>query len=131
MLGQMIEVASECVKHPKRHSVWSPELGRYICPDDAKDVKAVAKAKGEAPNAAARKPAKPSISAPFKMVFLTAVGGTLFFLVICIILTFAAGREPPPLYEKAMMSFFDLAKVGFGAIVGLLGALSMGNQEAA
>ena len=131
MLGQMIEVASECIKHPKRQSVWSYELGRYICPDDPEDAKAVAEAKREAPKTSTRKSAKTPIYAPFKMVFLTAAGGTLLFLVICIVLTFAAGKEPPPLYEKAMMSFFDLAKVGFGAIVGLLGAQSMGNQEGA
>ena len=130
MLGRMLEVAGECVKHPDRRSVWSPELGRYICPDDPTDARALADRAPEPAPAPTRRIARPSINAQFKLVFLTAAGGTLLFLVICIALTLAAGKEPPPLYEKAIMSFFDLAKVGFGAIVGLLGAQSMGGQEA-
>jgi len=55
------------------------------------------------------------------LVFLTAAIGTLFFVVLCLVLTLIAGKEPPPLFEKVILGFFDLAKIGFGAVVGLLG----------
>ena len=63
----------------------------------------------------------PPISPQFKLVFLTAAGGTLLFALLCVVLTFAAGKEPPQLFEKVILSLFDLVKIGFGAVVGLLG----------
>ena len=50
------------------------------------------------------------ISPKFKLVFLTATGGTAFFVLLCLILSMAAGKEPPPLMEKVIMGFFDCAK---------------------
>lgn len=47
--------------------------------------------------------------------------GTLGFAILYVVLTFLAGKEPPPLFEKIIMGFFDLAKIGFGAVVGLPG----------
>ena len=58
-------------------------------------------------------------------MFLTAAGGTLLFAVLCIILTFAIGKEPKPLFEKVVMGMFDLVKIGFGALVGLLGGKTL------
>jgi hypothetical protein len=57
----------------------------------------------------------------FKIVFLTAAIGTLFFITLCLVLVLIAGKEAPPLFEKVIMGFFDLAKIGFGSVVGLLG----------
>jgi hypothetical protein len=65
--------------------------------------------------------AHPPINPQFKLVFLTAVGGTALFIVLCLVLSLIAGKTPPPLFEKVIMGFFDMAKVGFGALVGLLG----------
>ena len=64
----------------------------------------------------------PVISRTFKFIFKSTFAGTLFFVVLCIVLSLAAGREPPPLFEKLILATFDLAKIGFGTIVGLLGA---------
>jgi hypothetical protein len=63
----------------------------------------------------------PPISGEFKLVFLTAAVGTGVFVVLCLVLVLLAGREPAPLLEKVIMGFFDMAKIGFGAVVGLLG----------
>jgi hypothetical protein len=74
----------------------------------------------------------PSINPKFKLIFLTAAGGTLLFAFICLSLTLIAGREPHPLFEKVVMGFFDLAKIGFGTVVGLLGGQTLqarSNQE--
>ena len=57
----------------------------------------------------------------FKFVFIWSFAGTLLFVGLCVVLSLVAGREPPPLFEKVIMATFDLAKIGFGAIVGLLG----------
>jgi hypothetical protein len=66
--------------------------------------------------------AHPPVAGAFKLVFLTAAGGTLLFVIICVVTTIAAGKDPPPLLDKTVTSLFDLAKIGFGVIVGLLGA---------
>lgn len=65
------------------------------------------------------------LSAHSKLIFLTAAGGTLLFVFICLGMALAAGKEPPPLFERIIMSFFDLAKIGFGAVVGLLGGRTL------
>jgi hypothetical protein len=124
----MAEIATECVKHPQRISYWSPQHGKYICPQThAVEQRLTAANRAVAPQE--KSPAKPPISAQFKLVFLTAAGGTLLFILICVAMTMTAGREPPPLYEKVILSLFDLAKIGFGAIVGLLGAQALQAKE--
>ena len=64
-------------------------------------------------------------SPAFKLVFLTAAIGTLLFVLICVTTTLLAGKEPPPLTEKITMALFDLAKIGFGSVVGLLGGQAL------
>src|SRR3954470_11614871 len=32
MLKEMAQIAADCVKHPKSRSVWSEQLGKYVCP---------------------------------------------------------------------------------------------------
>jgi hypothetical protein len=66
-----------------------------------------------------------SISPQFKLVFLTAACGTLLFAVLCVVLTILAKKELPGVEEKLVNGFFDLAKIGFGAVVGLLGGQRM------
>src|SRR5262249_1094764 len=63
----------------------------------------------------------PPIDPQFKLVFLTAASGTLVFIVLCLVVTLLAGKEPPPLFERGFLFFFDFTKIGFGAVVGLLG----------
>lgn len=123
MLSEMGSVAVECFKNPRRRSLWSPQLGRYVCPDSDEGQAALAAARdvvvsGELKEKAA---AYPPINPQFKLVFLTAALGTFLFLALCVMMTLLAGREPPPLMERFVTTVLDLVKIGFGAIVGLLG----------
>jgi hypothetical protein len=115
----MTAIATECARTPGRVSIWSKRLGKYVCSRDPAFQQALAE---QSDNASA---AHAPISASFKLVFLTAAGGTLLFVAICVTTTLLAGREPQPLLEKMITSLFDLAKIGFGAVVGLLGAQTL------
>jgi hypothetical protein len=118
MLKEMATIAAECVKNPRRQSIWSPQLGKYVCADSDEGKLAIAL---EAEETSRERAKHPPINPQFKLVFVTAAGGTLLFVVFCLVLTLLAGKEPPALFEKVIMGFFDLAKIGFGAVVGLLG----------
>ena len=113
MLGDMAAIAIECIRRTGKNAVWSPVAQRYVCPvsdnvpESALDRKSVR---------------RPPISALFKLVFATAAAGTVLSLVLCVVLTLLAGKDPPSLMTEVVRGLFDLAKVGFGAIVGLLGA---------
>jgi hypothetical protein len=100
---------------PQVASVWSSNLERYVCENSGEG----------ATIAQGRQEPAPMISRTFKLIFTWTFVGTLFFIVLCICLSLAVGREPPPLFEKLILATFDLAKIGFGAIVGLLGAKYM------
>jgi hypothetical protein len=128
MLAEMANVASECLKSPTNESIWAPRLRRYVCRNTPEGLEAVAdqdpvvvvsETSGHRP-----------ISPKFKLVFLTATGGTAFFVLLCLVLSMAAGKQPPPLMEKVIMGFFDCAKIGFGAIVGLLGGRALPGEHA-
>ena len=114
MSASMLNIAAECFK-PGRPSIWSVRLGRYVCKDSEEGQEALRDLE------AARHHIHPPISPQFKLVFLTASGGTVLFVVLCLVLSLIAGKQPPPLFEKIVMGFFDMAKIGFGAVVGLLG----------
>lgn len=113
MLGDMTAIAVECIKRTGKHAVWSPEVNRYVCPvsDNVPEGKLDRKSVH-----------RPPISTLFKLVFVTAAAGTVLSLALCVGLTLAAGKDPPSLMTEVVRGLFDLAKVGFGAIVGLLGA---------
>jgi hypothetical protein len=121
MLKDMAQIAGECLRTPRHESVWNPQLERYVCPE--LDEGAIS-TQGPPADSTLVKQHSP-LGAEFKLVFLTAFVGTLLFAAFCLVLTLLAGEEPRPLLEKTISGFFDLAKIGFGAIVGLLGGKSI------
>jgi hypothetical protein len=63
------------------------------------------------------------------LVFLTSAGGTLLFVLICVVTTIAAGQNMPDPLHELIRGIMDLAKIGFGAVVGLLGGQSMRRES--
>lgn len=133
MISQMASIFIGCLKSPGRQSVWSPQLGRYVCPENEADRAALRAVQLVAPNEHGEKEAAhhPPINPQFKLVFLTAAGGTLLFAILCVTLTFLVGKEPKPLFEKVVIGLFDLVKIGFGAVVGLLGGKTLQGDPSA
>ena len=121
MIKEMTNIAAECLKNPRRKSTWSPRQNKYVCPEGAKRKRPVA-ARDDLPAEEAIQ--HPPLTPLFKLVFITAASGTLLF-VLCFGCSMAAGKEPHPLLEKLIMGFFDLAKIGFGVIVVLLGGRTL------
>jgi hypothetical protein len=121
MIKEMSNIAAECLKNPRRKSVWSPRQHKYICPEGHR--KPSVAAPDDLP--LQDTPTHPPLAPQFKLVFVTAASGTLLFVLLCFGCSMVAGREPHPLLEKLIMGFFDLAKIGFGAIVGLLGGRTL------
>jgi hypothetical protein len=120
MITEMANIAAECLKTPTRSSVWSATLGKYVCVDTSEGKEALAQ------TSVVETVAHPPINPQFKLVFVTATSGTVIFIVLCLVLSLLAGKEPPPLFEKIILGFFDMAKIGFGAVVGLLGGKKLG-----
>jgi hypothetical protein len=127
MLRDMGRILKECIKSPGHGSIWSPQLNKYICTDSDEGKLAVALAAEANPKQQAK---HPPIDPKFKLIFVTAAVGTLLFVLLCVTLTIVVGREPPPLYEKVIISLLDLAKIGFGTAVGLLGGKSLQGEAA-
>lgn len=115
-LGTMGKVAAECIKDPGRRSFWLEAEGRYICP---KGREARAEAAGRLAHPAVSESAR--IDPRFKLVFLTVAVGTLLFTLICVALTWATTGELPAARKELIQSLLTMAKIGFGAIAGLLG----------
>lgn len=114
----LAQMAAECVRTPGQASIWSPELGEYVCPASEKGRVLL---QSDRPPVLHEEPQHPTIGPQFKLVFLTSVTLTFLFLILCVVLTLVAGKEPPPLYEKVVMGLFDLVKIGAGKFLGLLG----------
>ena len=100
-------------KRPGKRAVWSPQLQRYVCPSTDNIPISELDPKSQT---------RPPISPLFKLVFGAAAVGTILSLALCAVLAVAAGKEPPSLMTEVVRGLFSLAQVGFGAIVGLLGA---------
>jgi len=90
--------------------------GRYVCPDESS---AYLRAKESQANTQGLPSDR--LDPKFKLVFLTAAIGTLLFTLICVVLHLATTGEPPPARKELIEGLLTMAKVGFGAIVGLLG----------
>jgi hypothetical protein len=112
VIDAMMTTAVECARTPGRISIWSDSLGKYVCSADP-EFESVMAEQGRS--------SRPVINPAFKLVFLTSAGGTALFVIICVVTTLMAGKDPPPLLDKTISSLFDLAKIGFGAVAGLLG----------
>jgi hypothetical protein len=52
--------------------------------------------------------------------FLTAAGGTLLFVLLCFGVHLLTSGVMPSATEKLVDGMLDMAKIGFGAVVGLL-----------
>ena len=124
MLAEMANIATECLRTPQTSSVWSVSLGRYVCRKTPEGMEALAQM------SVREATAHPHIDPQFKLVFVTAIAGTILFIVLCLVLSLIAGKQPPPLFEKMIMGFFDMAKIGFGALVGLLGGKKLQGDSA-
>jgi hypothetical protein len=126
MIREMTQIMMECVKHPNRKSVWIPGLGQYACPKTAAEFQRL----NTEVKAATQTKSLPTINPTFKLVFLTSAIGTVFFSATCITLTLFAGKEPMPAVDRLVQTFGDMAKIGFGATVGLLGGQTpLGGKE--
>ncbi len=124
MLQRMVTVAAESVRKPSVRSVWHPGVKRYLCPDDAGYEEAVAAQSVEIVKS------HPEINPVFKLVFLTAAVGTLLFTVICVGVHVATGdRTMSPPLERTVTALLDMAKIGFGAVAGMLGAHTLKGTE--
>lgn len=128
MLKDMAEIAAECVKHPTRKSMWSPKKKEYVCPQSEELTKRESESKATVARGEASA-SKPPINAQFKLVFITAAGGTILFTLICVALYLITHGKPPEALDKFISGLFDLAKIGFGAIVGLLGGQKLQSES--
>ena len=128
MLKDMAEIAAECVKHPTRKSVWSPKKKKYVYPQSEELTKHEPDSKATDVSEEAGATKSP-INAQFKLVFITAAGGTLLFTLICVALYLITHGKPPEALDKFISGLFDLAKIGFGAIVGLLGGQKLQSER--
>jgi hypothetical protein len=113
MITEMTMVARECVRRPRHPSIYSTELDRFVCPGDDGYNKALEERK----QARGRSTIEPA----FKLVFLTAAVGTLICLGFCVLLTLLGLKEAPGLLDRVVTGLLDLVKIGFGAVIGLLG----------
>jgi hypothetical protein len=113
MIKQMAQVAVETLRQPNRHSVWHAGAQKYVCPKDPEYREALQQ---QSPAVAS---AHPPINPTFKLVFLTAAGGTVLFTVICVGTHIWIGNEE--MLERTVTAMLDMAKVGFGAVAGMLG----------
>ena len=70
----------------------------------------------------------PPVSPVFKLVFLTAAGGTILFVLMCFGVHLLTAGVMPSATEKLVDGLLDMAKIGFGAVVGLFGGQTLRNE---
>ena len=112
----IVNVATECIRRPGQPSLWLEPEGRYVCPDEAE---AYAKAKNA--HAIAETSPPPRLDPRFKFVLLLTAGGTILFTGLCVVLHLVTTGKPPEEGKELIEGMLTMAKIGFGAIVGLLG----------
>jgi hypothetical protein len=122
MVPEVTNIAIECLRRPHATSFWSPQLKKYVRnnTDEGRAAEQEVQTRAE----------HPPINPAFKFVFRWTFIGTLLFVGLCIGLSLVAGREAPPLLEKIILATFDLAKIGFGGVVGLLGGMQLQGKSA-
>ena len=118
IVRDLAQIAVECAK-PGRESIWSPELGKYVCRDSEEGKRALLQS--GRPPLLYKEGQHPALGQQFKLVVLISFALTVLFLVLCVVLTLVAGKEPPPLHDKIVMGLFDLVKISTGTLLGLLG----------
>lgn len=128
MIRAMKDIAVECFKHPGRSSVWAPHEGEYLCLD-SEELASARRQEALGPGPRASEIRRPPIDRKFKLIFVTAAVGTLLFTIICVSLHLITDGEPPPAMGKLIDGMFDLVKIGFGAVVGLLGGQAMAKGQ--
>lgn len=128
MISEMANIAAECVKHPARPSILVSELGPYVCPDSQEGQRVLAETQ-HMPNSSRALPQSSRIDPQFKLIFITAAAGTLLFVMICVGLHLYTDGQPPPALAKLIDGLLDMAKIGFGAAVGLLGGKALQKDE--
>jgi hypothetical protein len=128
MISEMANIAAECVKNPTRTSILVPGLGRYVCPDSREGQRVLAEIQ-RTPEPSSGPLQSSRIDPQFKLVFITAAAGTLLFVAICVGLHVYTDGQPPAALAKLIDGLLDMAKIGFGAAVGLLGAKALQKNE--
>jgi hypothetical protein len=121
--ARMARVATECVKRPYLPGVWCPENNKYVRKVEQTDAADHGSEAVRPPQDQARTP--PPLGTQFKLVFVSAFGGTMFFILLCVLVTLVTGGQPTPLEEELVRGLWDLAKIGFGSVVGILGSKTL------
>ena len=117
VVARMSGVARECFRRPRVTSLLASSESRYVCPEEAEEFARAENLQGE-------RRAAHRIDPKFKMVFLATVGGTLLFTCICVALRLGAGSSLSSADDELFGVMLTMVKIGFGAIVGLLGGES-------
>lgn len=112
IVNDVAAIIAACAENPGKRSVWDGELNKFVCEDNPRFKLAVS---NQPVNSIQ------PISPEFKLVFITAFAGSIIFVIVCVTTTLLAGKDMPPLGVEIIKGLMDMAKVGFGAIVGLLG----------
>ena len=115
-MGRIADVVAECIKRPGHTSVWSKEKGKFVCRKDPGYERAI---QDQTEDVLAE---HPPIDAVLKWALIAAVSGTLFFVSICVLLHLWTGGKPPDAMARLIDGLADMAKIGFGAVVGMLGS---------
>lgn len=118
-LERMGKVAAECFRNPTRPSFWVEGEGRYVCPDGTVLYREASEVSQKQLSDAGR------LDPKFKLVFWTVAIGTVFFTLLCVLIHLITNGELPSGRKELSDSFLTMAKIGFGAIAGLLGGKSL------
>jgi hypothetical protein len=125
MLSEMANVAAQCLKHPTTRSLWVPELARFVCPESKEGERILASMPSDRMSRVVQSAGASRLDPQFKLVFNGAAVGTLAFVLICVGLHLYTDGSPPPALAKLIDGLLDMAKIGFGAVVGLLGSRAL------